>query len=47
MTPLHIAAESNAVDSVNLLVSKYNANVNALNYLGETPLILAAKYGHK
>ena len=46
MTPLHIAAESAALDSLRLLIEEFDTNINAKNYLGETPLILAAKYGH-
>ena len=44
-TPLHIAAESNFVDAVDLLVAK-DADCDHKNNLGRTPLHLAAAKGY-
>lgn len=43
-TPLHIAANSNYVGAVNLLLTK-GANCNLKNKDGRTPLHLAAAMG--
>ena len=44
-TPLHIAALSNYVDAVDLLLTK-DADCNLKNSLGRTPLHLAAEKGY-
>lgn len=43
-TPLHSAAQGNAVDVAKLLL-KANANVDEVSHLGETPLMVAARFG--
>jgi len=42
--PLHMAVEASQKEAVNYLLSK-NANIEAKNSNGETPLLLSAKYG--
>lgn len=44
-TALHGAAQMNSVDIANWLIA-YNANVNAQNYEGKTPLSIATANGH-
>lgn len=43
--PLHVAASSEALDSIPVLVA-FGAKVDSLNKWGETPLMVAAKFGH-
>ncbi|OHT09695.1 hypothetical protein TRFO_21314 [Tritrichomonas foetus] len=45
-TPLHIAASQNSIESVTLLLSIKNINVNIADLDGETPLHCAAKDGY-
>lgn len=44
-TPLHVAASSEALESMSLLVA-FGGNVNARNKWQETPLMVAAKFNH-
>jgi ankyrin repeat protein len=46
MTPLHIAARSNRVSCVDVLVTDYRVDVNCRAHNGSTPLYLAASRGH-
>ena len=43
---LHIAANNNCIDVINVLIS-YGANVNSLNIDEQTPLHLASKKGYE
>ena len=44
-TGIHLAASSNDVETINLLIS-LGADCNKQDKFGETPFIKAAKYGH-
>lgn len=44
-TGIHLAASSNDVETINLLMS-LGADCNKQDKFGETPFIKAAKYGH-
>ena len=44
-TPLHVSASSEALESIPLLIA-FGADVNRKNKWGETPLIVATKFGH-
>lgn len=44
-TAMHVAASSEAIPSIRLLVA-FNANINSKNKWGETPLMIASKFGH-
>ena len=44
-TPLHVSASSEALESIPLLIA-FGADVNRKNKWGETPLIIASKFGH-
>ena len=44
-TPLHVSASSEALESIPLLIA-FGADVNRKNKWGETPLIIATKFGH-
>lgn len=44
-TPLHFAAKNNSINIINALVNTFLANREAVDYIGRTPLYLAAEYG--
>lgn len=44
-TPLHVAASSEALESIPILVA-FGGDVNKRNKWGETPLMVAAKFDH-
>jgi ankyrin repeat protein len=44
-TPLHVAASSEALDSIPLLLA-YGACLDIKNKFGETALMIACKFGH-
>ena len=46
-SPLHIAAFSGHADIAELLIRKFNADIDLRNNLGETALHLACNQGHK
>lgn len=44
-SPLHVAASSEALDSIPVLIA-FGGDLNRQNKWGETPLMVAAKFGH-
>ncbi len=44
-TAMHVAASSEALESIAVLVA-FNADLNARNKWGETPLMVSTKFGH-
>ena len=44
-TPLHVSASSEALGSIPIVMA-FGANINRQNKWGETPLLVAVKYGH-
>ena len=44
---LHIAAEANQTEAVNIIVNMYGITVNCLSTKGQNPLHYAAREGHE
>lgn len=44
-TPLHVAASSEALSSIPILIA-FGCDINKRNKWGETALIIAAKFNH-
>jgi ankyrin repeat protein len=45
-TPLHYACRTGSINAVNVLVTKYKADIEARDYQGRSPLYIASEYGN-